>query len=140
MDTKRNSFKEFLNGLTKSQTFGSSYKIIKDKFKTNVLNSKLSNDYGEYTENSVEARNLTITKKIYNASIVEEDLEISSDYNDIYDQDLKPIEIHADVTMALLLILLYIFIIYTLILFTDYIILLGAMDLSLIIGKFLGSD
>lgn len=46
LTTKRTVFKEFLNGVTKSQTFGSSYKIIKDKYKVNVLSHMILKEDG----------------------------------------------------------------------------------------------
>lgn len=95
IDTKRNSFKEFLESVTKSQTFGSGYKIIKDKFKTNTLNNNIRKGNDEYTENYMEAKKLIITNNFYDANIIEEDFDNTHSYNNTYDQDINFIELEA---------------------------------------------
>lgn len=95
INTKRNSFRNFLDNITKSQAFGSSYKIIKDKYKSNNLNNNIRKDNDDYTRNYKEDKELIITKYFYNDNILDDCPDIIHNYNNIYERDLNIIELEA---------------------------------------------
>lgn len=53
---KRVRFKQFVSNITTSSTFGSGYKIIKDKRKNNCLCDRILKDDGTFTDNIGESR------------------------------------------------------------------------------------
>lgn len=59
LSTKTNAFKDYLNSITKSNTYGSAFKIIKDKYKENSLSHQIIKMDGSCTDNYNESRKIT---------------------------------------------------------------------------------
>lgn len=78
----------------KSQTFGSSYKIIKEKYKLNALSYRILND-GSCTRNYNESQRRILLNYFYNDSIIDGDFDYLEDRNNLYNVDLNVLELDA---------------------------------------------
>lgn len=86
---KRNSFKDFINNITWSGTFGSAYKIIKDNRNSNIVNNRIIRDDGSLTDDFEGGRKI-ILKHNFKSSEEEEYVFRNINLQDgIYDKNIE---------------------------------------------------
>lgn len=93
LKTKCTAFKDYLNNITKSQTFGTAYKIIKDKFIVNVLIHRILKDGGSYTNSFDESRREILLKNFYNDTLIDSEPIQIDEHDNIYNSDLNLLEL-----------------------------------------------
>lgn len=86
---KRTSFKNYIQGIASSGTFGSAYKIVKESKNNNNIDNKIIKDDGTYTENYEEGRRLVLE---HNFKFIEEDVYKFINDN-IYNKDIEISEV-----------------------------------------------
>lgn len=93
LKTKVDSFKNYLNNITNSDVFGSSYKIVREKYKINSLCSPIEKDDASYTVDYLESRRIILMKNFYKENLEEEELYTENLQYSYYDGDINELEL-----------------------------------------------
>lgn len=91
--TKANAFQEYLNNITKSDTYGTAFKIVKDILKVNVLSHQIIKADGSITENDIESRRVVLKNSFYSDVVNETSISYIDAQDNIYNNDINPLEI-----------------------------------------------